>query len=86
MITLICSLLALVFARTVGLQGFMGPQGEEIVDATSLAARLGAAIVDIEVRRVAGENPCFTRCACTDVYTRLLLPRYYERHLRKKDS
>ena len=31
----------------------MGPQGEEIVEATSLAARLGAAIVDIEVRRVA---------------------------------
>eukprot|EP00903_Cladosiphon_okamuranus_P013950 g12974.t1 len=29
--------------------GFMGPQGEEIVEATSLAARLGSAIVDIEV-------------------------------------
>ena len=31
-------------------QGFMGPQGEEVVEATSLAARLGSAIVDIEVR------------------------------------
>lgn len=30
----------------------MGPQGEEIVEATSLAARLGSAIVDIEVRHV----------------------------------
>lgn len=40
------------FVRTVGQQGFMGPQGEEVVEATSLAARLGAAIVDIEVRRV----------------------------------
>ncbi|CAM9842756.1 unnamed protein product [Pylaiella littoralis] len=29
--------------------GFVGPQGEEIVEATSLAARLGSAIVDIEV-------------------------------------
>lgn len=28
----------------------MGPQGEEVVEATSLAARLGSAIVDIEVR------------------------------------
>lgn len=27
----------------------MGPQGEEVVEATSLAARLGSAIVDIEV-------------------------------------
>lgn len=33
----------------------MGPQGEEIVEATSLAARLGSAIVDVEVRR--GEHP-----------------------------
>lgn len=32
-----------------GQQGFMGPQGEEVVEATSLAARLGSAIVDIEV-------------------------------------
>ena len=30
-------------------QGFIGPQGEEIVEATSLAARFGSAIVDIEV-------------------------------------
>eukprot|EP00904_Undaria_pinnatifida_P002651 jgi/Undpi1/12387/HiC_scaffold_5.g02059.m1 len=29
--------------------GFMGPQGEEAVEATSLAARLGSAIIDIEV-------------------------------------
>ncbi|CAM9910415.1 unnamed protein product, partial [Ascophyllum nodosum] len=29
--------------------GFIGPQGEEIVEATSLAARFGSAIVDIEV-------------------------------------
>lgn len=34
----------------------MGPQGEEIVEATSLAARLGSAIVDIEVRP--GEHSC----------------------------
>lgn len=28
----------------------MGPQGEEVVEATGLAARLSSAIVDIEVR------------------------------------
>lgn len=33
----------------------MGPQGEEVVEATSIAARLSSAIVDIEVWRKALE-------------------------------
>lgn len=40
----------------------MGPQGEEIVEATNLAARLGSAIVDIEVRCAA--TVPFANCLC----------------------
>lgn len=48
----------------------MGPQGEEIVEATSLAARLGSAIVDIEV--LCGREPAGLYCS-PDVNRRMLV-------------
>lgn len=51
----------------------MGPQGEEAVEATSLAARLGSAIIDIEVRRLGIDENNPQKVYSGQIYTSTIL-------------
>ena len=44
----------------------MGPQGEAVVEATSLAGRLGSAIIDIEVRKLGNSLLYIPVCELAD--------------------